>query len=141
MRDVAAIWRALDESAGSSWTAQRVLLEAARALAARRNYWPYPGAVLVVAGSNVTGAEAGFFRAIPGAILGLLAARPAREHYLDRLAALFGGEAASALRSTSAPRANGSECNLLASYLFEPPAILADPERPRSHRGVTARRI
>jgi len=132
LRDVAVVWRALDESAGRSWTIQRVYLEAARALEGASHGWPYPGAVLATAGSDVTAAEGRFLRAIPRATLGLLAARPVREHHLARIEALFGSQAAGALTSTCAPRASGTERDLLASYLFEPPAILADPDRPRS---------
>ncbi len=132
VRDVVSVWRALDESAGSSWTIQRIYLEAALILEADGDRWPYPGAVLVAASTDATAAEARFCRAIPQATLGILSARPLREHYLERVEALFGRTAA-ALRSTPAPRSSGSERDLLASYFFEPPAILADPDRPRSH--------
>jgi hypothetical protein len=132
LRDVAAVWRALDESAGHSWTIPRICLEAARALQRQPDLWPYPGAVLATAGSDVTAAMAGFFRTIPRVTLGLLAARPAREHYLARVESLFGSRAAAALASIPAPRSSRSERDILASYLFEPPALLADPARPRS---------
>lgn len=131
LRDVAAVWRALDESAGLSWMTQRIYLEAALALETEPDRWPYPGAVLVAAGHDATAAEARFFRAIPRATFGILAARPVRGHYLERVEALFGGPAAAALRSTPAPRSSGTERDLLASYFFEPPAVLADADRPR----------
>lgn len=133
LRDVAAVWRALDESAGPSWTTQRIYLEAALTLEADTDRWPYPGEVLVAAANDATAAEARFFRAIPRATLGILAARPIREHYLERIEALFGEPAAAQLESTAAPRSSVTERDLLASYFFEPPAVLADPERPRSH--------
>jgi hypothetical protein len=132
LRDVAAIWRALDESAGRSWTTQRIYAEAAAALEADPNLWPFHGAVLACAGSNVTVTRARFLRAVPCAALALLGARPARERYLDRVAALLGEAAGEALRSSRAPRSAGSERNLLASFLFEPPPVLADESRPRS---------
>jgi RecB family exonuclease len=133
VRDVVSVWQGLDESAGPSWTIQRIYLEAALTLEAAGDRWPYPGAVLVAAGNDTTAAEARFCRAIPHVTLGLLAARPTREHYLGRVEALFGRAAAAALRSTPAPRSSGTERDLLASYFFEPPPVLADLDRPRSH--------
>jgi len=132
MRDVATVWRALDDSAGRSWTTQRILLEAGATLEGRPYTWPFQGPVLGFAGGDVTGAEARFLRAIPGLTLGLLAARPTRERYLNGMEALFGRAAGEALRSVQPTRASLTERDLLASYLFEPPAVLADPARPRS---------
>ena len=71
--------------------------------------------------------RAGFLRAIPRVGLALAAARPAREHHLCRVEALYSSDAAAALCVATAPRAQASERGLLASYLFEPPAVLADP--------------
>jgi len=130
--DVATIWRALDESAGQSWTAQRILLEASRALEERPGVWPLQGPTLAFAVGSTTGAEARFARTIPGVALAFLAARPARERYLERMRALLGDDVGEALRSARAPRSNGTERNLLASFLFEPPWVLADESRPRS---------
>lgn len=58
LRDVAAIWRALEESAGRSWTMQRVYVEAAAALEADSDLWPFEGAVLASAGTDLTVARA-----------------------------------------------------------------------------------
>ena len=127
LRDVAAIWLALDESAGSSWTAQRVYREAALSLGHRPDLWPYPGSTLVAVDGHETAVRAGFLRAIPRVGLALAAARPAREHHLCRVEALYSSDAAAALCVATAPRAQASERDLLASYLFEPPAVLADP--------------
>jgi RecB family exonuclease len=132
LRDVAAVWRALDDSAGSSWTTQRIYAEAAASLERDPGGWPFQGAVLATAGGDLTVAEARFFRSIPMAKIGLLAARPLRERYLDRMEALLGREAGAAIRSATAPRSQSSERDLLASYLFEPPSVLGDPKRPRS---------
>ena len=87
---------------------------------------------LAFVGGDVTASEARFFRAVPEIMIGLLAARPARERYLNRLEALLGKEVGTVLRSTAAPRVGGTERDLIASYLFEPPIILANPDRPRS---------
>lgn len=133
LRDVAAIWRALDESAGNSWTIQRILLEASRALDGKPALWPFHGSVLAFATGDATVAEARFVRAIPRATLGLIAARPVRESYLNRLGAMFGEGVESVLRSAGVPRNNSSERDLLASFLFEPPSVLADESRPVSN--------
>ena len=130
--DIAIIWRALDESAGQSWTAQRILLEASHVLEERPRVWPFQGKTLAFALGNTTGAEARFVRGVPGAALAFLAARPARERYLERMRALLGDDLGQALRSARVPRTDGTERNLLASFLFEPPWILADESRPRS---------
>ena len=132
LQDVAAIWRSIDDSAGGSWTVQRVYVEAAIALDHRPETWPFQGPALAFVGGDVTASEARFFRAVPEIMIGLLAARPARERYLNRLEALLGKEVGTVLRSTAAPRVGGTERDLIASYLFEPPIVLANPDRPRS---------
>src|SRR5262249_41917127 len=94
--------------------------------------WPFPGPVFVAAAPDTSVVSARFVRSIPRVTIGLLAARPARAHHVARIAALFGDSAAAALTSTAAPRDGANERAILASYLFEPPALLADPTRPRS---------
>jgi RecB family exonuclease len=132
LRDVATVWRVLDASAGPSWTTQRILGHAAGMLEQDSRRWPYPGPVLAAAGRDTTFVEARFARAIPQVTIGLLAARPARAHYFVRISALFGEVAATTLSSAPAPRSGASERAILASYLFEPPILLADPGRKRS---------
>jgi hypothetical protein len=132
LKDVLTIWRALDKSAGHSWTFQRIYREAAIAVEQHPAAWPFPGPVLGCGVSDLTAAEARFLRAIPQVAIALWAARPVRKRYVERIERLFGAEAAAALESAKAPRASGSERDLLASYLFEPPVVLADPDRPRS---------
>ena len=95
-------------------------------------FWPFAGSVLAYCGNAVSAAEARFISAIPHVTLGLLAARPVRKRYLERIEKLFGAEAAAKLQGAQAPRGEKTERDLLASYLFEPPIILADPNRPRS---------
>lgn len=132
LRDIGAIWRAMDEAAGSSWTVARIYAEAARLLEQRPEWWPHAGAALAAGSASTAAVQARFVRAIPHVTIGLRAARPVRRHALDRIGALFGPEAAALLESAAAPRAAGSERDLVASYLFEAPALLADPARPRS---------
>jgi hypothetical protein len=148
LRDIAAVWSALDAEAGASWTAQRVYLEAAQALEAAHAHgaaardaapgeraaklWPFPGRTLATVSARTSAAEARFLRAISGAAIALHAARPVREHYLTRIERLLGPDASAALRTATAPRAAATERDLLASYLFEPPDVLTAPGRPRS---------
>src|SRR5262249_36578835 len=118
--------------AGRSWTLQRVLGHAAAVLERESGRWPYPGPVLVAVDSDTTFVEARFARAIPAVTIGVLAARPVRAQYVARLSALFGDAVAAALGSAPAPRSGECERAILASYLFEPPAGLADAARPTS---------
>lgn len=131
LRDVATVWSTLDDAAGPSWTLARIYLEAAQLLEADSCRWPFPGPVLATADVATTAAEARFLRAIPAVTLGMLAARPARDHGVARLQMLFGAGAATAANAapTTAPR---SERDLLAAYLFASPESLASPGRPRS---------
>ncbi|MFQ5665432.1 MAG: PD-(D/E)XK nuclease family protein [Candidatus Binatia bacterium] len=130
--DVATIWRALDESAGASWTPGRTFVEAASCVEDTPQCWPFEGPVLAIVTGDSSAAKARFIRAIPELTLGVLVGRPLREHYVERLEKLFGQPAAAAARVSSRPRRVGTERELLASFLFEPPEVLADPTRPRS---------
>lgn len=132
LRDIGAIWQAVDAAAGSSWTAARIYAEAARLLEQRPRWWPHAGPALATGSASTAAAQARFMRAIPHVTIGLQAARPVRRHALDRIGVLFGPAAAALLESAAAPRAAGSERDLVTSYLFEAPALLADPARPRS---------
>jgi RecB family exonuclease len=134
LRDIATVWQAADELAGSSWTIPRLYLEAARVLETSPQRWPFEGPTLATATGPGQAAQARFFRAIPGVAVGLLTARPVRSNYLARVEMLFGADAARALcRSAAPPPASGAtERDLLASYLFEPPDVLAHGARPRS---------
>lgn len=131
LRDVTTIWSALDDAAGCSWTTARIYLEAARVLEANPARWPFPGAVLATGSASTTAAEARFLRSIPAVTVGILAARPAREHYVARLQTLFGAGTSGAA-SAVPTREHRTERDLLATYLFAPPELLADPGRPRS---------
>jgi RecB family exonuclease len=131
-RDIGRLWQVVDASAGTSLTLDRIYLEAATRLERDPARWPYRGPVLATARGDVTAARARFLRAIPDVVIGLIAGRPARESYIERVAALFGKSAAEALRTSGVPRARGSERDLLASYFLEPAEMLADPSRPRS---------
>jgi len=132
LQDVLTLWRALDESAGRCWTTGRIYREASLVLEANSNAWSFPGAALVFVTSDLASVEARFLRAIPDLTVALVAARPVRKRYVERMENLLGAEVGDALRSAEAPRAAKSERDLLASYLFEPPIVLADPGRPRS---------
>jgi hypothetical protein len=132
VRDVATIWRAVEEAAGRWWTIGRVYLEAAARLTDDPGAWPFPRPVLATIAAGATAAAARFVRAIPEVRLAVPAGRPVRARHLERARLLLGDEAASALTAAIGPRQSASERDLLAAYLFEPPAVLADPQRPRS---------
>jgi RecB family exonuclease len=132
LADIATIWRALNRQAGASWTIARIHREAASILARQPALWPFFGPALVTATGHESATEARFLRSIPGATLGLFAARPVREHHLDRVEALFGDQVRIALLATP-PRTSATERDLLATYFFEPPRVLGDPGRPRSN--------
>ena len=107
--DIAAVWKALEKSAGRSWTSPRILAEAAEHLEQNPRLWPFTGGVIACAWTDVTAVQARFLQSIPGAEILLLASRPQRESYIDRIAALFGPEAGKALREETAPRIRGGD--------------------------------
>ncbi|MEW6272277.1 MAG: PD-(D/E)XK nuclease family protein, partial [Thermodesulfobacteriota bacterium] len=132
VRDVAAIWRRLDALAGASWTTARIVSEAAARLEAEPRLWPHEGPVLAPAAGDLTNAAARFLRAIPSVHLVVLAARPLRQHHLERVELLLGHDVRHALEAAAVTRRGGCESEILASYLFEPGDVLGDPSRPRS---------
>lgn len=132
LADVATVWRAADASADRSWTRERIYLEAAGLLERRPETWPFDGPTLATVTGRIDGAQARFAGAIPGSRPALLLGRPLREPFAGRVRARFGEAAAEALAAPITRPARGSERDILAAYLFAPPATLADPARPRS---------
>ena len=108
-RDLAALWRLLDEEAGESITVLRAYAEAA-ALLERGGRLPAPGGPTLVA---VTGREPAvqlrFVRALPDVTIALFAARPLRDRHLDRVGALLGPAAREALASAPPPGQQATE--------------------------------
>jgi RecB family exonuclease len=131
-RDIATVWRRIDEAAATSWTLARLCLEAAARLESRPELWPSRGPTLAVLTTTVNAVHARFVAAIPDVTLGLLAGRPVRAHFVRRLEILFGVNAAQHVVGSAPLRTSSTERELLASYLFEPPPLLADPARPVS---------
>jgi len=132
LADLMAVWRAVDAQAGASWTTARVVREAGTLLREGRSVGVVSGAVLAITSGHATGVEAGFLAALPDVRLVLLGQRPLRRQYVERVAALFGEDARTAVLRSKAPVGGGSERDLLASYLFAKPEVLADPARPCS---------
>jgi ATP-dependent Lhr-like helicase len=130
--DIGVLWKSVDAAAARSWTRARVLLEAAAVLERTPQAWPFDGPVIAAVTGEASGVEARFIRAIPNAEIAILTGRPLRERYLERLEQLFGSAAADATQHATVARSAGTERDLLATYLFEQPDILADPARPRS---------
>lgn len=131
-RSVARLWRALDRSAGRSWTRARLLREAAARLAAQPALWPYDGPTLIAVSGDDPAALAAFAAAVPGAHLAVHASRPARGPYMQRLRSLY-GEAAERAAGVGSPAPDQPcELRVLATYLFADPKILTAPDRARS---------
>lgn len=131
-RDLALVWRRLEAAAGPSATAARVYRAAGDLL--RKGARPATGPVLAAVTGRETAPLAGFLLRLPGLALALWHARPLRERHLARVEALYGPEAREALAAAPLPEATAKspERDLLARFLFAPPALLADPLRPRS---------
>jgi hypothetical protein len=130
--DLAAIWRAVDEDAGASWTVPRLMAEARRVLVATPGAWPFEGPVLGTAWVGVEAAHARLLQVIPRLTLGVVAGRPARRRALERMRGLL-GEAAAELAAAAVDVVPGDgELAVLTEYLFEPPERLAAAERRRS---------
>jgi RecB family exonuclease len=135
LADLADIWEALDLAAGMSWTAARVLAEAARCLAGSADAWAVDGPALAGVAGDVDAVTARFLRAIPGIQVGLLVARPARDHYLARMDFLWGAAPhRGPLRGgPGRGRSEGDrEIDILGQMLFEAPELLGAAERARS---------
>ncbi|HEX2685061.1 MAG TPA: PD-(D/E)XK nuclease family protein [Kofleriaceae bacterium] len=130
--DLAAIWRAVDEDAGTSWTVPRLLLEAQRALVANPGAWPIDGPVLASVWAGTDAAHARLLQVIPGLTLGVIAGRPARRRAIERMRSLFGDVVAELAVSGGGGAQAYGELAVLAEYLFEPPERLASAERRRS---------
>jgi len=133
-RDLALVWSRIATQAGASFTAARTYLEAAAILERDARYWPFHGRALAAATGHEDVAMARFLRAIPDLTLGLWVTRPLKRRKLDCVEALFGPAARAALAETKTclSKADASERDLLAEYLFQPPEVFASPERTRS---------
>jgi RecB family exonuclease len=131
-RDLALLWRLLDEAAGSSATASRIYAEAAALLAGGdRSLLPL-GPTLAAISGHEAAVQIRFLRALPDVTIALFAARPVRDRHLDRVGTLVGPAARSALAGAPLPSAARTERDLLVRFLFASPERLADPGRPRS---------
>jgi RecB family exonuclease len=125
-RDVATIWNALDEAAGTSWTEARMLVEGAASLRAFPDLWRN-GATLAALSGHEDAALLLFVRQIPGAQIALFAQDPRHDSFDARIAALVGADLPPTRRAAPCK----TQRDVLASYLFAPPEVLAAPERPR----------
>jgi hypothetical protein len=129
LRDVAAIWRALDQSAGSSWSSAQLLLEAASSLQKTKQ----PGVpTLAIVTGHETQALASFLRALPQVRLALIAQQPISEAFLARVEHLYGPEARKLAGAAPQLIAGPRELDLLRTGLFADPSLLAEKRRPRS---------
>ncbi len=130
--DVATIWAALDQSAGESWSSQRIIMKAAEILERAPARWPVDGPTLAAVTGQESAVVARFLCAIPRVRLALVGVRPLRSRHLERVEALFGAGHRDALAAAQPPSTDGSERDLLSRFLFAPPEELARPGRERS---------
>jgi len=131
-RDLAVLWRLLDEAAGESITAARAYAEAAALLERGTRPAAPCGPTLVAVTGREQAVQFRFLRALPDVTVAVFAARPLRERHLDRVAAVLGPAARDALASSPPPRQQATERDLLVRYLFATPDLLSDPARRRS---------
>jgi hypothetical protein len=130
--DLAAIWRAVDDSASTSWTAPRFIREAAERIEKDPSVWPFDAHVLASVTIGMDPATARFVRAIPRVVYAVRPGRPARRRAVERIGNLLGPEVAEAIARVDGDGGRVDELGLLHRYLFEAPARLADLNRPRS---------
>lgn len=130
--DLVSIWRALDDDAGDSWSAPRLMKEAHDLLAASPAAWPFDGPVLAAVPFGVATVHAEFLRALPNLTVGVVAGRPARRRALDRMRALLGTSAAELLAAPMPPPERTDEIGLLVEHLLDEPTRLAVEGRRRS---------
>lgn len=134
-RDVAAIWAAIERTAGRSLTTPRLLAEAAALLRGAARRWPFEGPVLGVAAGDLSVVERDFLFAIPRLTLGLLAARPRHPGYLARMTALLGPTAGEALATAAPPPAAAeappTQLARLGRRLFEAQEEEGEPAQAR----------
>jgi RecB family exonuclease len=131
--DLAAIWRAVDEDAGASWTVPRLMREAQRVLVASPGAWPFEGPVLAAVWVGTDAAHARLLQVIPRLTLGVVAGRPARRRAIERLRGLFGDAVAEAVASVVEVTPGDGELGVLTEHLFEQPERLGAAERRRSN--------
>jgi len=130
--DIATLWRAADSAAQGRLSWPGVIRHAAKLVSdAPALVSGYDTTVALVT-SRLSASSASLLSTIPNCELAVLGARPLRQRWLDRLEHHFGQELASAVRSAEAPRSAASDHDILRSYLFEPPAVLASRKRPRA---------
>ncbi len=125
--DVGTLWREIDRSAGNSWSAARVMLEAAGLLGSFR---PVHGPALAAVTGHETTVHAAFLRALPRCTLVVFGARPLRDEHVARVGLLFGDEVAAALRDAKPPPAGSTDRDRLAARLFGPPGTSMPAGRP-----------
>lgn len=129
--DLAAIWRMVDDDAGTSWSVPRLMVEAQGVLADAPSAWPFDGPVLAAVDVSIDVAHARLLQRIPRLTLGVIPGRPVRRQAVERMRSLLGDAAAELIASVEATPGDG-ELAVLAEHLFAPPERLASPERRRS---------
>ena len=125
LHDVAVVWQAADAGENVLRSTPRLLLEAAEQVAARPHLLAPFGRILAVLTASPSTALLRLLHVVPDCHAVFQEARPLREG-TQRWRAL-------ATMRPPPPRVPAdSELGLVQRFLFQPPEILTDPQRPRS---------
>jgi RecB family exonuclease len=126
LHDVAVVWEAADAGEHVLATSAQLLAEAAGVAAARPQLLAPFGRVFALLTASPSTALLRFLRALPDCRAVFQDARPLREG-TQRWRPL------AAMPAAAAGQAIDSELALVKSFLFQPPEILTDAQRPRSN--------
>ena len=130
LHDVAVVWQAADAGERVLASAAQLLTEAAEVAAARPQLLAPFGRVFAVLTASPSTALLRFLRALPNCRAVFQDARPLREG-TQRWRPLAAVPLA-AVPAAGSPQAADSELDLVKSFLFQPPEVLTDAQRPRS---------
>jgi len=92
--DLATVWRAVDDDAGTSCSVPRLMVEAQGVLADAPRVWPFDGPVLAAVDAGIDAAHARLLQGIPGLTLGVIPGRPVPRQAVERMRSLLGDAAA-----------------------------------------------
>jgi RecB family exonuclease len=136
VQDTATLWKSIDENLRSGDPQLRSAPEALREASDRLTRNPQlvapSGQVFAVLPPQPTPTLLHFLSTLPGASVALLTGRPIRrlgERVIDATATALGTARPA---SPQPPVTSTTELDLMHSYLFAPPEVLADESRPRS---------
>lgn len=129
---IRVVWEASDAAAKTSWTAARAIAHATRMLVDGAARLDDEATVLAVVTPDVDAGTARFIRSLPRSSVALLAARPLRASFVDRMSALFGDDARDALVHACPPLSRPNDLGIAATHLFAFEQGPGATDRPRA---------